>query len=96
MELNSTFKEEFSNSKMTLGLFLRPNEKPETNKKKKLPKKPKEISQIESIGDFRNVDSFHRGKMFCRELWSENYYVRVMQLANFQKMDFRIKQANRE
>jgi hypothetical protein len=44
MELNSTFKEEFSNSKMTLGLFLRPIEKPEEIKKKKLPKKPKEIS----------------------------------------------------
>lgn len=68
---------------MTLGLFLRPMEQPE-DRQKKLPKKPKEISSIESISDFKNVDSFHRGKMFCRELWSENYYVHVMKLANLQ------------
>ena len=83
------FDEVFKNRKWTLGLFMRPNQYfSEVRLNRIESRRVRGIETIQKLDDFRNVDNFHRGKMFSRELWSESYYLKVMKTANLKEINF--------
>lgn len=83
--------EEIKTRRQTFGLFLRPKKLGDESQTMKI-KMPKKTREREAKDQRIKL----RGKIFTRDLWSDNYYMQIMKLANLQQMDNFFTRAKRQ